>query len=447
VSSTPTPDVPTLLSRIEGREAVVGIVGLGYVGLPLVIGFANAGFRVIGFDIDADKIAKLAARESYIAHISSDALSALSADLFKPTADASDLGDADAILICVPTPLTEHLEPDLSFVTSTAEMIARHLKRGQIVSLESTTYPGTTAEVLTPILESGSGLTAGEDFFVAYSPEREDPGNLNFNTETIPKVVGGATPDALRIAEALYGALVSKVVPVSSLETAEAVKLTENIFRAVNIAMVNELKLVYGAMGIDVWEVIEAAKTKPFGYMPFYPGPGLGGHCIPIDPFYLTWRARAFGKRTKFIELSGEINRAMPEHVISTLSTALSTNAGVALSRAKVLVLGLAYKKNVGDVRESPALTILRLLKAAGAEARFHDPHADVIPQTREFGDFAGDQSLALGAEAIAGFDAVLIVTDHDAIDWDLVGANSRLIVDTRNVMAGRDVAGTLVKA
>jgi UDP-N-acetyl-D-glucosamine dehydrogenase len=353
----------------------------------------------------------------------------------------------DAILICVPTPLTKFREPDLRFVVATGEAVARALRPGQLVVLESSTYPGTTKEVLKPLLEQ-AGLRSGRDFHLAYSPEREDPGNQTFGTAAIPKVIGGDGAMALELAKQLYAAVVVRTVPVSSPETAEAIKLTENIFRAVNIAMVNELKVIFDAMGIDVWEVIEAAKTKPFGYMPFYPGPGLGGHCIPIDPFYLTWKAREFGINTRFIELAGEINTLMPRYVISRLSEALSTHSGRALKRAKILMIGLAYKKNIDDMRESPALTLIELLEAGGAAVSYHDPYIPRIKPSREHGALADRRSVSLTARRIAAADAVLIVTDHDGVDYRLIAEHAQLVVDTRNVMARAGIkGGRIVKA
>jgi UDP-N-acetyl-D-glucosamine dehydrogenase len=403
---------------------------------------------VIGFDINEARCAGLNRGESFIRHIPlSVVANAVSAGRFEATADFGRLGEVDAVLICVPTPLTRHREPDLSYVANTAHAIARHLRRGQLVVLESTTYPGTTDEVVKPILEA-TGLRSGSDFFLAFSPEREDPGNVHFTTTAIPKVVGGDGEVARHLAESLYGRFVSRVVPVSSTATAEAVKLTENIFRAVNIALVNELKLVYDAMGIDVWEVIEAAKTKPFGFMPFYPGPGLGGHCIPIDPFYLAWRAREFDVTARFIELAGEVNTRMPYHVVDRLAEALDRRQGRGLAGTRILVLGLAYKKNVDDIRESPALKLIELLEVRGAACSFHDPHVATVPPTREHAALAGRRSVELTAETVGAFDAVLIATDHDNVDYHLVGAHARLVVDTRNACARAGVTGApVVKA
>jgi UDP-N-acetyl-D-glucosamine dehydrogenase len=348
------------------------------------------------------------------------------------TSDMTRLGEPDALLICVPTPLTRHLEPDISYVVSTANTLKPHLRRGQLVVLESTTYPGTTQEVLKPILEE-SGLLADSEFFVAFSPEREDPGNSRYSTSTIPKVVGADSPEALGLATALYGNFVRETVQVSSTRIAEAVKLTENIFRAVNIALVNELKVVYDAMAIDIWEVIDAAKTKPFGYMPFYPGPGLGGHCIPIDPFYLTWKAREYGIATRFIELAGQINSVMPHHVLNKLAVALDMKRGLCLSGARILIAGIAYKKNVDDMRESPALRLIDLLEARGAKTAYYDPFVPIIPRTREHQSLAGRKSEPWSDRLAAHFDAVLIVTDHDGVDYRAIADHAPLVVDTRN--------------
>jgi UDP-N-acetyl-D-glucosamine dehydrogenase len=431
----PDYDFDGLEHRLLKRTATVGVIGLGYVGLPIAAAAARAGFATTGFDIDPAKTAALGVGQSYIDAVPSDELAGhVAAGRLRATTEFDGLGACDVIVICVPTPLSQHREPDLSYVEATAQTIARHLRTGQLVVLESTSYPGTTEDVLKPLLEA-SGLTSGQHFWLGFSPEREDPGNKAFHTTNIPKVVAGDGPAALGLVSAFYGALVDKIIATSSPRAAEAVKLTENIFRAVNIALVNELKLVYDAMGVDVWEVIDAAATKPFGYMPFYPGPGLGGHCIPIDPFYLTWKAREFGLATRFIELAGEINVAMPRHVIGRLSEALDRRSGMPLSKASVLVVGLAYKKNVGDTRESPALKLMQLLEERGCTVEFHDPHLDEIPPTRSHPLFAGRHSLPLEDAVVARFDAVLIVTDHDNIDYALLSRQARLIVDTRNVM------------
>lgn len=422
-----------LAERIRTGTARFGVIGLGYVGLPLALAAARSGLEVTGFDIDAPKVAGLEAGRSPLAHIGDAAVAAARASgRFSATADFARLAEVDAVAICVPTPLGRHREPDLSFVEATARQIATTLRAGQLVVLESTTWPGTTRQVVKPILEA-TGLRSGTDFFLAYSPEREDPGNRDFSTARIPKLVGGDGERARDLAAALYGRFVEKVVPVESCEVAEAAKLTENIFRAVNIALVNELKLVFSAMGIDVHRVIDAAATKPFGFMPFRPGPGLGGHCIPIDPFYLTWKAHEVGVHTRFIELAGEINTAMPRWVVERLAEAVDRRFGKGLSASRILLLGVAYKKNVDDVRESPAFAIWELLEARGAEVAFHDPHVAVIPPTREHAALAGRRSLPLDAATLERFDAVLVVTDHDAIDWRLVAERARLVVDTRD--------------
>ncbi|QIB35964.1 nucleotide sugar dehydrogenase [Ancylobacter pratisalsi] len=423
-----------LEARIAAKEAVIGVIGLGYVGLPLALVAVEAGFPVIGFDINPKRVAEIAAGRQVIKYIPGARMeAALATSRFDVTQDFARLGACDALIVCVPTPLTRQREPDLSFVIDTARAIARTLRPGQIVVLESTTWPGTTVEVVKPILEE-TGLKAGRDVFLAFSPEREDPGNASYSTATIPKVVGGDGEVAGALAQALYAPLVSRVVPVSSTQVAEAVKLTENIFRSVNIALVNELKTVYGAMGIDIWEVIEAAGTKPFGFMPFYPGPGLGGHCIPIDPFYLTWKAREFDIETRFIELAGQINTRMPYHVVDRLAEALDTLGGRGLSGARILVLGVAYKKNVDDVRESPALKLMELIDERGGLCEFHDPFVAALPSTRRHQRLNGKRSIALTPEAVAGFDAVLVATDHDEVDYALVAAHARVVVDTRNV-------------
>ena len=435
----PTNDArDALAARLRQREATAGIIGLGYVGLPLAAAAARGGFRIMGFDIDEAKIAQIAAGRSYIDAVSDDDMAELaSAGKLTATTDFGLLSDCDVVVICVPTPLTRHREPDLRFVEGTAREIAARLRPGQLVVLESTTYPGTTEEVLRPMLEAG-GLRSGTDFFLGFSPEREDPGNRDFRTATIPKIVAGDGPDAAALAEMFYGAFLERVVPVSSPRVSEAVKITENIFRAVNIALVNELKAVYAAMGIDIWEVIDAAATKPFGFMPFYPGPGLGGHCIPIDPFYLSWKSRENGLPTRFIELAGEINVAMPRYVVSRLEEALDRTQSVSLGAARVLVIGLAYKKNVSDIRESPAFAIIDILESRGTEVDYHDPHVAVIPPTREHSALAGRQSVDLSAVTLGTYHAVVIVTDHDDVDYGLISANARLVVDSRNAMARR---------
>lgn len=425
-----------LAKRIADRSAVAGVIGLGYVGLPLAVAAAQGGFTALGFDIDQDKVDRLSRGQSYIEAVSSADLSQLLQNgRFSATSDFERLADCDIIVIAVPTPLSRQRDPDLRFVVASGEAIAARLRPGQLVVLESTTWPGTTEEVLKPILERG-GLRSGHDFFIAFSPEREDPGNARFRTATIPKVVAGDGETAAMLVQAFYSAVVEQVVPVSSPKVAEAVKITENVFRAVNIALVNELKVIYDAMGIDVWEVIDAAATKPFGYMPFYPGPGLGGHCIPIDPFYLSWKSREFGLTARFIELAGEINVAMPRYVIARLEQALDSCQKVSLSAARVLVLGLAYKKNVSDIRESPSLELIELLSGRGVDVSFYDPHVRVVPKTREYGHLAGRTSVELSPAALTDFDAVLVSTDHDAVNYQAVADHARLIVDTRNIFA-----------
>ena len=436
------------IDRIQSRTAVCGVIGLGYVGLPLAAASARAGFSTIGFDIDRKKSDLLNAGESYIDAVKSDELVKLTqAKRFRATAEFSRLSDCDIIVICVPTPLTRQREPDLSYIESTIQTIARHLRPGQLIILESTTYPGTTREVAKPILEA-TGMRSEEHFLLGFSPEREDPGNREFSTTVIPKVVSGDGPLGARAIEAYYGAVVDRVVPVSSMDTAEAVKITENVFRAVNIALINELKMVFDRMGIDIWEVIEAAKTKPFGYMPFYPGPGLGGHCIPIDPFYLTWKSREYDIPTRFIELAGEINVAMPRYVVAKLEEALDRQLSISLGSARILIVGLAYKKNVSDVRESPSFKLLELLDQRGATTSYHDPHVLVIPPTREHAKYEGVSSRPLTEDTIAQHDAVLIATDHDVVDYELILRSARLIVDTRNVFSRRGlVSSKIVKA
>lgn len=423
---------PDLEAKLEARTLRVGIIGLGYVGLPLAHVFWQAGIASTGFDIDAAKIDKLAAGETYIQHFPAERIREMKAGgKFSATADFAELAEMDAILICVPTPLTATREPDLKYVVATAQTIAKHMTPGTLVVLESTTYPGTTDEVVLPILET-SGLKAGVDFQLAFSPEREDPGSA-IETRAIPKIVGGIDDYSGELAARLYQLGFDKVHKVADAKTAEAVKITENIFRCVNIALVNELKLAYSKMGISIWDVIEAAKTKPFGFMPFYPGPGLGGHCIPIDPFYLSWRARAFEVDTKFIELAGEVNRAMPRLVVQALQEALSERFGQALNGADILIMGVAYKKNVDDSRESPALRIMEILQAAGARVSYYDPHLPEIPTTREHAALAGMRSIAFDEATLSSFDAAMIATDHDAVDYGALVKWSRLVVDTRN--------------
>jgi len=419
-----------LETAILDKTAKLGVVGLGYVGLPLIRTFVAAGFQTLGFDVDAEKIRRLQAGESYIEHIPSEWIrQCVGRGQFIPTADMNRLAEADALLICVPTPLNRSRDPDLIYVESTAREIAARLRPGQLVVLESTTYPGTTRDVVLPILEQ-TGLVLGKDFFLAYSPEREDPGNPDFSAGNIPKVVGGADPTSGRLAVQLYRHGVPRVIPVANCEVAEACKILENTYRAVNIALVNELKQLFDRMGIDVWVGIEAAKTKPFGFQAFYPGPGLGGHCIPIDPFYLTWLARCHGMTTRFIELAGEINTAMPRYVVDRLIGALNER-GKALRGSKVCVLGVAYKKDVDDSRESPAFTLIELLQAGGASVCYNDPHVPRLPRTRHF--HMEMESSTLSAEFLAGLDCVLIATDHSAYDYDFIVRHAPLVVDTRN--------------
>jgi UDP-N-acetyl-D-glucosamine dehydrogenase len=433
-------------ARRGGAE--IAIVGLGYVGLPLSLQFARSCATVLGLDVDAGKVKSLNRGISYIKHIGSAEIRRLVKDgKFSASTDFSRVSEVQAVIICVPTPLTKQREPDISYILSTARNIGPHLKPGSLVVLESTTYPGTTDEDLRKVLEEESGLKAGTDFHLAFSPEREDPGNPESNVSSIPKVVGGYTDKCLGQAVNLYRRAVKQVVPVSSCRAAEATKLLENIFRSVNIALVNELKLVYGAMGIDVWEVIAAAKTKPFGYMAFYPGPGLGGHCIPIDPFYLTWKAREFGKHTRFIELAGEINTSMPEHVVNVVSQALNS-AGKPVCGSRILIVGLAYKPNVDDDRESPSYHLMELLEDRGANVSYYDPFVPVIRPSRDHARWAGLRSIDWNAGEIRSFDLVVISTAHDGINYDEIGAWAQRIVDTRNAMAGRAIAaGPVLKA
>lgn len=423
-----------LSDRIESKTATIGVVGLGYVGLPLCAAFVRAGYTTVGFDIDGQKIEDLEAHRNYLSHLGEHFVRELNeSGRFSATSDFGRLGEPDAVLICVPTPLGIHLEPDLSYVEQTADAIAKTLRAGQLIILESTTFPSTTRKIVLPRLEA-SGLTGGKDFFVAFSPEREDPGRKDLTTSEIPKLVGGLDPQAGELATALYRSAFSEVVPVSSAEVAESAKLLENIYRAVNIALVNELKVVLQAMDIDVWEVVDAAATKPFGYQPFYPGPGLGGHCIPIDPFYLSWKAREVGEPTRFIELAGQINHSMPGYVVRRIGQALN-DEGQSVSRSKVLILGLAYKPDVDDVRESPAIELISQLKALGAEVDYHDPHVAQTHKMRRHD--LKMQSVELTDEAIEGYDCIVIATDHSDYDWAAIGGRARLIVDTRGAMRG----------
>ncbi|MBI1189900.1 MAG: nucleotide sugar dehydrogenase [Tepidisphaera sp.] len=421
------------IARFERRRATVGVVGLGYVGLPLVRAMHDAGFTVVGYDIDATKIDMLKKGQAYLKHLGVELVRHLAASpRFTPTTNAKALAKCDAIAICVPTPLGKHDEPDLSYVEHSTRMIAGVLKRGALVSLESTTYPGTTRELCLPILEAG-GRRCGRDFFLAFSPEREDPGRKGVNTREIPRLVGGIDDASTKVAAAMYRAAIERVHEVESAEVAEAAKILENTYRAVNIALVNELKPVLADMGIDIWQVIEAASTKPFGFQAFYPGPGLGGHCIPIDPYYLTYKAREFGHVTRFIELAGLVNRRMPRYVVDRTAEALN-DAGLPMRGAKVLVVGIAYKPNIDDVRETPAAEIIELLADRGAIVSFHDPHVGVFPRMRKYD--IPLKSLPLNAGNLHQCDAVVIVTDHAAVDWALIGREAGLVVDTRNVMA-----------
>jgi UDP-N-acetyl-D-glucosamine dehydrogenase len=434
----------SLRGALEDGSLVVGVIGLGYVGLPLALAFVERGIRVIGFDVDQRKIAAIEAGSDYIRHIGDGRVaSAHATGRFAATTDFARLGEPDVLIACVPTPLDAHRDPDMSFVVSTSKAVAAQLRRGQLVILESTTYPGTTDELVRGILEAG-GLVAGADFFLAYSPEREDPGNHSYSTTTIPKLVGGVDPVSGDLAEALYSKVIEKVVRVRDARVAEAAKLTENVFRAINIALVNELKIVYDKMGIDVWEVLDAAATKPFGFMRFNPGPGWGGHCIPLDPFYLSWKAREHGATARFIELAGEINVLMPEYVIGKVSLGLNDQRK-SVRGSRVLILGIAYKKDIDDPRESPAFEVLEKLLHFGAEVSYHDPHIASAPRMRSWPDLPAMNSVALDAATIAAFDVVLVLTDHTNVDYALVREHAKLVVDTRGVY--REPFPTLVKA
>jgi UDP-N-acetyl-D-glucosamine dehydrogenase len=449
VKTSPSADfIRQLEATYLDRTATIGVVGMGYVGLPLMLAAEASGFRVVGFDVDPEKVEKINSGQSYLKHIESEHIAtAVRRGRLRATASFQDINLVDSIIICVPTPLTQNREPDLTFVKNTAQAIAPYLRKGHLVVLESTTWPGTTLEVVKPILDRTKQLS-GEDFFLAFSPEREDPGNPDYTTRTIPKVVGGDDLAAGKLAAALYGSIVDNVVRVSSSKVAEAVKLTENIFRAVNIALVNELKIVYDAMGIDVWEVIEAAKTKPFGFTPFYPGPGLGGHCIPVDPFYLTWKAREYGISTRFIELAGEINTRMPHYVVDKLAHALDDRFGRGLRGARILIIGVAYKKNIDDTRESPSLKLIDLIEARGAHVDFYDPFVPILPRTRAHGRLAGRNSIIWNSENLHSYDAALVATDHDLVDYRELCDWAALIVDTRNVCARIGCySGKIVKA
>lgn len=426
-----------LLSKIENREYTVGIVGLGYVGLPLMWTFHSNDMPVLGFDIDKEKIKCIEEGEPYIKHLGKEMMQRLSeSENCDATTDFDRISEADALLLCVPTPLDHHREPDMQYVEKTCLTVGENLREGQIVILESTTYPGTTEELIIPILESKSGLTAGEDFYVAYSPEREDPGNVDFNTAKIPKVVGGHTQEGIQLACALYETSIVKTVPVSDTKTAEAVKITENVFRAVNIALVNELKVVFSEMDIDVHEVLDAADTKPFGFMKFVPGPGLGGHCIPIDPFYLTWKAREFEEHTRFIELAGEINTSMPQYVVNQTLKALNTHKK-SMNGSKILVIGLAYKPDVDDMRESPTFKIMDLLKEYGADVFYYDSYIPKIKPTREHDEWTGMESVEWDKDTINSFDCVVISTNHSDIDYQQLAKWNSCIIDSRNAMKG----------
>ncbi len=434
-----------LLQKIESKKAKIGIVGLGYVGLPLLMEFVEQGFTTVGFDIDNKKVDRLNKGQSYIKHISDARIATVvESKLFGATSDFSRIQEVDCILICVPTPLTRYREPDLSYIKNTSETLAKHLRKGQLIVLESSTYPGTTEEVMKPILEK-SGLKGDVDFWVAFSPEREDPNNPKFNTRTIPKVVGANTEEARKLVSTLYNQVIVKTIPVSSSQAAEATKLLENIFRSVNIALVNEMKIILDRMGIDVWEVIEAAKTKPFGFMPFYPGPGLGGHCIPIDPFYLTWKAREYDMNTRFIELAGEINTSMPFWVIRKLMDALN-DRGKSLKGSKILVLGAAYKKDIDDPRESPSFKLMEILIDKGAEVDYNDPFIPELPSMRMY-DVKG-KSVELTEENLAKYDCVLVSTDHSVYEFDFIVKHAQLVIDTRNATVNvKDTDNKIVKA
>ena len=426
-----------LLDKLQAAQAVIGVIGLGYVGLPLALRYLEEGFSVVGFDVDPDKVDKLEQGRGYIEHIDPLPFSAaIKEKRFVATCDFQNINGVDAIILCVPTPLNKNREPDLSYVTGSLDTIIPYMRPGQVVSLESTTYPGTTEEKMLPPLQK-AGFKVGEDCFLIYSPEREDPANPDFTTRTIPKVVGGTSKNCLEVGQALYEKIIDQVVPVSSTGTAEMVKILENTFRSVNIALVNELKVVADRMGLDMFEVIQAAATKPFGYTPFYPGPGLGGHCIPIDPFYLTWKAREYGINTRFIELAGEVNTAMPDFVIGKVTTALN-DISRSVRGAKILVLGLAYKKNVDDVRESPSFVLLEKLEALGAHVDYSDPHVPVTPSMRAHSIKL--TSVNLTAEVIKSYDCVVVATNHDRIDWDMVLENAQLIVDPRGVFPADNI-------
>lgn len=430
------------LNKIANKQAVIGILGLGYVGLPLAMRFVEAGYRVVGVDVDPKKVVALNDRQTYIKHLAQEQIAKMmDTGLMKPTTDFAACRECDALLICVPTPLGTHREPDLSYVINTMESMMPHLRDGQVISLESTTYPGTTEEEIVPRVES-CGLKVGETAFVVFSPEREDPGNVNFTTRTIPKVVGGHTPGCLEVGVALYAAVIDHVVPVSSTKAAELTKILENVYRAVNIGLVNELKMVADRMGIDIWEVIDAASTKPFGFTPFFPGPGLGGHCIPIDPFYLTWKAHEYEMHTRFIELAGEINSSMPTWVVQKVGLALNDHRK-SIKGSRILVLGIAYKKNIDDSRETPSAELITQLDRLGAEVEYSDPHVPTFPAKRRYK--FDMKSVPLTPESIASYDCVLVATDHDAFDFNMIQQHAKLVVDTRGRY--RKPAANIVKA
>lgn len=430
-----------LIAKLDRKTAVVGVVGLGYVGLPLMLRYCEVGYKVVGFDIDQTKVDALKAGKSYIEHISPKRIADAVRSTFDPTTDFSRTSEVDALILCVPTPLNKYREPDLSFVLNTVDSLLPYLHKGIVVSLESTTYPGTTEEELKPRIEK-RGLKVGEDVFLVFSPEREDPGNPNFTTRSIPKVCGGCTPACLEAGLALYRQVIDKVVPVSSTQAAELTKLLENIHRSVNIGLANEMKMVADKMGIDIHEVIRAAATKPFGFVPYYPGPGIGGHCIPIDPFYLTWKAREYGMHTRFIELAGEINSSMPDYVVAKVASALNGKSK-SINGSKILVLGVAYKKNIDDVRESPSVFLMEKLRDLGAKVAYSDPHVPIFPKMREH--HFDLSSVALTAEGIGAFDCVLLATDHDRFDYDLIATKSQLLVDCRGKFL--TPANNLIKA
>ncbi|MGJ8724705.1 MAG: nucleotide sugar dehydrogenase [Roseibacillus sp.] len=435
-----------IVEKLQKKEACIGIVGLGYVGLPLGLGYVAKGHRVLGLDVDEKKVEQILAGRSYIEHIDGQAISdAVSQGLLSATTDFSQASSCDALILCVPTPLNQHHEPDLSFVVNTINSLLPYLKEGQALSLESTTYPGTTEEILKPKIESRD-FEIGTDFYLLYSPEREDPGNVDFSATNIPKVMGGVTENCQAVGMALYGAVVEKVVPVSSTQVAEFSKLLENIYRSVNIGLVNELKIAADKMGIDIWEVIEAAKTKPFGFKAFYPGPGLGGHCIPIDPFYLTWKAKEFGVHTRFIELAGEINESMPSYVVQKVVVALNSRSK-SVRGSRILVMGLAYKEDVDDMRESPSFHLMDGLKELGGEVSYYDPHIPVIPPSREHSEWVGKKSIEWSRETVESFDCVLIATRHSSFQMEEVVEFADLIVDTRNAVgaSGLQVPESLV--